>query len=120
MMSKDGKSNLSLTDRDMQLLSEATIAIGLQREGHTNTENVDVTSYYEDSEISKHYPDKIFVYDFETARELSRMLKKMWDYQEKADMSELVANCVASTYKYLDSKPKERQKSEISTFIYEF
>lgn len=120
MMSKDGKSNLILTDRDMQLLSEATIAIGLQREDLAQTESVDVTSYYEDSEMLKHYPDKIFVYDFETARELSRMLKKMWDYQEKADMSELVANCVASTYKYLDSRPKERQKSEISPFIYEF
>ncbi len=120
MMSKDGKSNLNLTDRDMQLLSEATVAVGIQHEEQAYTENTDVTSYYEESDTSKRYPDSIFVYDFETARDLARMLKKMWDYQGKTDMSGLVANCVASTYKYLDSKPKEIQKSEISPFIYEF
>lgn len=120
MMSKDGKSNLSLTDRDMQLLSETAIAIGRQREENAHTENRDITSYYEECETLKRYPDNIFVYDFETAREFSRILKKMWDYQGKTDMNEIVPNCVASTYKYLDSKPKERQKSEISPFIYEF
>lgn len=120
MMSKDGKSNLKLIDRDMQLLSEAAIAIGLQRKERANTENIDVKSYYEDCETSKRYPDSIFVYDFETAREFSCMLKNMWDYQGKTDMNEIVQNCVASTYKYLDSKPKERKKSEISPFIYEF
>ena len=120
MMSKDGKSNLNLTDRDMQLLSEAAIAIGLRRKERANTENAEAKSYYEDCETSKRYPDSIFVYDFETAREFSRMLKNMWDYQGKTDMNEIVPNCVASTYKYLDSKPKERKKTEISPFIYEF
>jgi len=119
-MSRNGKSNLNLIDRDMQLLSEVAIAIGHQRDEHTHTENMDVTSYYEDSENLKLYPDSIFVYDFETARDFSRMLKNMWDYQGKIDMSEIVANCVASTYKYLDYNPKERQKSKISPFIYEF
>lgn len=120
MMSKDGKSNLNLTDRDMQLLSEAAIAIGNQRDEHIGAQNSEVTSYYENCDDLKFYPDKIFVYDFTTAREFSRMLKAMWEFQGKSDMSAIIPNCVASTYKYLDSKPAERKKSEISPFIYEF
>lgn len=120
MLKKDGKSNLNLTDRDMQLLSETTIAIANQRNEHICEHNTEATSYYEDCNSLSFYPDKIFVYDFTTAREFSHMLKTMWDFQGKSDMITIIPNCVASTYKYLDSKPTERQKSEISPFIYEF
>lgn len=120
MINRDGKNNLNLTDRDMQLLSETAIAIRNKRRKQNHVENIKKVSYYEESANLKLYPKSIFVYDFETAKDLACMLKSMWEYQEKKEMYEIVANCVASTYKYLDYKPSEREKKEISPFIYEF
>lgn len=119
-MSKDGENNLILIDRDMHLLSEKAISIKKQRDEYVRIEKSKCSSYYVDCKKSKLYPNTIFIYDFKTARDLSRMLREMWNFQEKNDMEEIVSNCVASTYKYLDYKPDEQKKSEISPFIYEF
>lgn len=121
MMNKSGKSNLNLTDRDMQLLSEAAIAIKQSREKNATIQHVEVASYYENYDELNYYPSTIFTYDFSNAREFAKMLRDMWEHQGKDDMKDIVANCVASTYKYLDVKTTEdSKKSEISPFIYEF
>jgi len=121
MMNKSGKSNLSLTDRDMQLLSEAAIIIKQSREKNAAIQHVEVDSYYENYDELNYYPSTIFKYDFSNAREFAKMLKVMWEHQGKDDMKDIVANCVASTYKYVDVKAtEESKKSEISPFIYEF
>lgn len=120
MKDKDGKNNLNLTDRDMILLSEAATRIKHKREGILIVNEGKKQSYYKDYEDLKLFPEQISIYDFETARELTTMLKELWGYQHKPEMKEIVKNCVASTYKYLNEKSVEEKKPEISPFIYEF
>lgn len=118
-MSSVGKKNSILTDIDMQQLFEAVMQIAENRQQNQSI-MPEPESYYIDYHEQPRYPDQIFPYDIQNAKEFARMLEAMWDFQEKTDVRSLLPVCAACMYKYLIVSEQDDEKNEISPFIYEF
>lgn len=74
----------------------------------------------EDFDAVMRYPQKIFAYQFETAKELETLLTDLWQYQKKDYMCSTNRACMAMVFCNKDEVKPGKQKGCISEYIYEF